>query len=201
MEKDKKLREDLDSKNQDNETEVDKDGQDESEEEESESESGDGAEESDESEEEEQLVPKKQLDQALARAKKAEAKLKDQEPKEPRKEVKPKAKTEDLTLSQSDVLYLAKAEIHEEDVEELVRIAKIQNKTLKETHNLSWVRSWLAERDEERATAEATATKNRPGSNKVKPSQVMEKARKGELPENPEDLADAAIRELENRAK
>lgn len=116
------------------------------------------------------------------RAEKAERRLKAKE--EPEKN--PEEKKE---LSQSDLIYLAKSDIHEDDIDEVLEIAKSQNKSLKEVHNLSWVKSWLNEKKEERKTAEATATGNkRSGPQTPDANRLYQEAQKGKYPDSKEEM-------------
>lgn len=102
------------------------------------------------------------------------------------KEVKPEA-----GLSNKDVLYLAKANINEADIDEIVNYAQKMGVTVKDAHE--HYAPILKERQEERRTAAATVTKggNR-GVAKETPEAIVAEAEKGNLP----DESDAAIEKL-----
>ena len=72
--------------------------------------------------------------------------------------------------------------------------AKLKGISVSEALKSSVVKTILAEKQEERKTANATSTGNaRRGSTKLNPSQLLEKANKGEMPDSDEDL-DALIK-------
>ena len=89
-------------------------------------------------------------------------------------------------LSQKDVIYLAKADIHEEDVDEVVELAKLKKITVAEAHK--YMTPILETRAEERKTASATQTKGGArGSAKVTGEDLIARAKEGKLPETDED--------------
>ena len=89
-------------------------------------------------------------------------------------------------LSQKDVIYLAKANIHEEDVDEVVELAKLKKITVAEAHK--YMTPILETRAEERKTASATQTKGGArGSAKVTGEDLIARAKEGKLPETDED--------------
>ena len=99
-------------------------------------------------------------------------------------------------LSQKDVIYLAKADIHEEDVDEVVELAKLKKITVAEAHK--YMTPILETRAEERKTASATQTKGGArGSVKVTGEDLMAQARKGKLPETDEDWDKLQLARLE----
>jgi hypothetical protein len=118
------------------------------------------------------------------RAEKAEKELKEGKKSE-HKEVTPKTDS----LSQTDLIAILKADIAEEDISEVTDYAKLKNISITEALKSSVVKTILSEKNEERKTANATATGNaRRGSTKQTPSQLLDNARKGELPDSDEDL-------------
>ena len=123
------------------------------------------------------------------RAEKAEGKL-----KEEKKEVI--APKKDDSLSQSDLIAIIKADVAEEDIEEVTVYAKIKNISVADALKTNIIKTVLADKKEERTTAAATNTGNaRKGSSRPNPSQLLEQAQKtGELPESEEDLT-ALVRE------
>ena len=99
-------------------------------------------------------------------------------------------------LSQKDVIYLAKANIHEEDVDEVVELAKLKKITVAEAHK--YMTPILETRAEERKTDSATQTKGGArGSAKVTGEDLMAQAREGKLPETDADWDKLAIARIE----
>lgn len=139
---------------------------------------------------------------SYARAKKAEA-----EARQLKKELeaiktasnKPVAKVEpsekqDVQLTQLDVIALSKANIPDDDIEEVIRWAKFNNITVKDALKDKTMTTILRDRAEMRQTAEATNTGNaRRGSAKLSDEQVLSNASKGKLPDDPEELAAARM--------
>lgn len=94
---------------------------------------------------------------------------------------------EEKGLSQKDVLYLAKADIHETNVDEVLELAKAMKWDVKQAHE--YLKPRLKELDEFRKTAEAAQTK--PGARsvgKVTGEDLIEMARKGNVPETQEEI-------------
>ncbi len=120
------------------------------------------------------------------RAEKAEAQI-----KEKKEVITPKT---DNSLSQTDLIAILKADVAEEDIQEVTDYAKLKNISVVEALKSSVVKTILSEKKEERTTANATSTGNtRKGSSKSTSSQLLENARKGNLPDSDEDL-EALIR-------
>ena len=144
----------------------------------------------------EEFVKSKELSEnQKIRAEKAEEKLKEKE-----KEAQP-PKTEEGKLSQADLLYLAKADVHADDIDELVTIAKNAGKSVRETLQQGWVKSYLAEKQEERKTAEASVTKTKGmGRKSSSGEELLAKAEKGELPDKPEDIDKLVDAQLARKA-
>lgn len=100
------------------------------------------------------------------------------------KEEKKEEKNEE-GLSRKDIIYLAKADINEADVDEVVNYAEKMGVSVKDAHE--HFKPILKIRQEERATAQATQTKS-PRSSKVTSESILEKARQGQAPESDEDI-------------
>lgn len=82
-------------------------------------------------------------------------------------------------LSNKDILYLAKADIHDEDMDDVVAQARLQKISVAEAHQ--FMKPILQERAEMRTTAAATNTRSGArGSAKTTPEEVLSKAHKGE---------------------
>lgn len=147
--------------------------------------------------ESEELVKAKKIAQdQRVRAEKAEKELKNLKSKP----VDPDPKPGSSDLSQGEIIYIAKADVHEDDIPELLKIARTNKISVSEAHKLSWVRTWLNERNEERATAEATAsTAKNKGSKSFSGADLLDKARtSGDLPDDPkamDQLVDARFAE------
>ena len=119
--------------------------------------------------------------QNFERAKKAEEDL---------KKLREKAATEQNGLSQQDVLVLAKADIHEDDLDEVIEFARFKKIPIKEALKNPTVKGILATKAEERKTAEVTLTRGgQRAASKVSGEDLLAKAeRTGELPESEADL-------------
>lgn len=130
---------------------------------------------------------------AYARMKKAEAEAKELKAKLKAQEAKPKPsqKQDGITAMDAMVLMGAKVTV-QEDIQEVVDYANYKNISVAEALQTSAIKSILAERAEQRTTAEATNTGSaRRGTSLPSPETILANAEKGKLPENPEDLAEA----------
>lgn len=116
------------------------------------------------------------------RAEKAEraAKAKTEVKTEVRTEVKVEAP------SIKDYIALKNANIHEDDVDEVVEYAKFKKVSISEALKSSVIKATLAEKQEHRQTAQATNTgKTKGGNSNVSGETLLEKASKtGEVPED-----------------
>lgn len=131
--------------------------------------------------------------QNFERLKKAEADL-----KEAREKLKsaPTSENKEEALSTKDVLYLAKADVHEDDVNEVLEWSKFKKVSIAEAHKQ--LKATLQVRAEERKSAETANVSNvRRGPTKVTAETLLDNAKAGKLPENDDDIArlvDARIR-------
>jgi hypothetical protein len=142
---------------------------------------------------EEELTPEQIADlkkkaevssQNFERAKKAEADL-----KEARKKLQEgnTAENKAEVLSTKDVLYLAKADVHEDDVNEVLEWSKFKKISVQEAHKQ--LKGTLEVRAEQRKSAETANISNvRRGPTKVTAETLLENAKAGKLPENDEDI-------------
>ena len=101
---------------------------------------------------------------------------------------------------------MTEAKVSSEDFDEIVRVSKILDKTVAETLKDKTMQSILNERQEERRTAEATATgRARSAPSKQSGEDLLNRAAKGDLPDSDADiakLAEASLqRELDKRAR
>lgn len=113
-------------------------------------------------------TPEESVDDLKARLAKAEEEKENQKKRAEKAEKKAKeapkveeVKT-DSTMSQKDILYIAKAEIHEDDMEEFTNTMSKMGMTAKEAHEFLAPR--FAVKAEERKTAAATQTKSPRGT-------------------------------------
>ena len=123
-----------------------------------------------------------------ARAKKAEAAIIKAKSK-PKTETK--APTTDGKLSTFDLLALQKANIEtEEDLDEVVRWADYNKISVSEALKSNILKATLSERAEERKSAMAVNTgPGRRSGGAVSEERLMADAKKGIMPDNPEDIA------------
>ena len=138
-------------------------------------------------------------DNYKVRAEKAEKEFKALKEKLESKESK------DSNLSQTDVITLAKADIHEDDIDEVLDFARYRKVSVKEALGSGVIKSLLAERKEERATAEATSTGNkRAGTRTVSGEELLSQAQTGKVPDTKEGieaLVEARFQSKANRKK
>lgn len=95
-------------------------------------------------------------------------------------------------LSSKDIIAINRANIHEDDLDEIVDYAKYKKISIAEALKSSVITTLLNDKAEQRKTAEATNT--RPASRsstKVSDEDIVLKSEKGEIPEDPEVLARA----------
>jgi len=136
---------------------------------------------SEKNEEVEELKKKANLaDNYKKRAEKAEVKLKkfENQPKE--------------DLSSDDILALAKADLHDEDIAEVREWAKFKSIPVKEALSDPMMKSSIAQREIDRRNAEASNTKGKTGDTKRDAEVIKERASQGDLPESDEDIAKLA---------
>ena len=99
-------------------------------------------------------------------------------------------KNDEQSLSTKDTLALMNAKVSSEDVDEVLRIAKVLGKSVADTLKDKTMLSILTERGEERNTAAATQTgKTQRGVTKTTGEDLLSKAEQtGEVPESKEDM-------------
>lgn len=92
-------------------------------------------------------------------------------------------------LSTEDIYGLMEAKVPKEDIGEVRDYANLKGLTIAEALNAPMVKSILADKAEQRRTAAATQGKGgQRGAGKVSGETLLEKARKGELPEGDADI-------------
>ncbi len=92
-------------------------------------------------------------------------------------------------LSTKDIYVLMDAKVPQEDVDEVVDYARFKGISVAEALKTSTIKATLAERGEQRITANATNTgASRRGTSQQSGESLMEQARRGNLPEKDEDI-------------
>lgn len=109
------------------------------------------------------------------------------------------AKEEKSDIASKDILYLAKADIHEDDLNDVLEWAKFKNISVHEAHKQ--LKGTLDVRAEERKTAEAANTKSTRSSSAVTGEKLLERALQNELPEKDEDIERLAEARINARRK
>lgn len=109
------------------------------------------------------------------RAEKAEGEL---------KKIKPQESKTDTNLTWKDQYALNEAKVPLEDVDEVVEYATLKKISVAEALKSNVVKTILAQNAEHRKTAEAASTaSSKRTTTKVSPEAIIERARKGEIPE------------------
>lgn len=106
-------------------------------------------------------------------------------------EVKPETKQtqNEQSLSIKDTFALMKADVSEDDIEDVAEYAKFKKISIAEALKSSVVKSMIAEKEEFRKSQEASTTPNaKRGTPKVTDDVILENARKGKLGESEEDI-------------
>lgn len=152
-------------------------------------------------EEETPSLSKEELDALRAKAAKAEEleEKNKQLYERAKKAEKAKAPSKEDGLSPVDIIYLAKVDIHDEDLPEVLEYAKKMGVSVKDAH--AHYKPILAEKAEERKTASATQTKGGArGSSKTTGADLLARAeRTGELPDTDEGMRALAQARLDRK--
>jgi hypothetical protein len=136
--------------------------------------------------------------QLYARLKKSEGFVKDKdgkwvkETKPPTVEAKiePTIVADTSKLSQSDLLTLARTDIADEDIADVVEYATLKKISISEALKSSVVKGILADKAETRKVAEGTSTGGgKRGNAKLSDEALMANARAGKMPESDEDIS------------
>ena len=147
--------------------------------------------------------------QLFARAKKAEGfTLKDNQwVKEPKPEPKPEpvvqTAPEEQGITPRDTIAIMKANVHEDDIGEVMEYAKFKGISIAEAIKAPILKATLAEKTEQRQTAQATTTgRTRSGAVQKSGDSLVEKASStGELPESDADMSALAAARLDRVVK
>jgi len=119
--------------------------------------------------------------QEYARNQKIRAEKAEEKPSKPTTTAK---KDDDSNLSSVDTIAIIKANIHEDDIEEVIKASKILGKSIGETLKDATMRSILNTREEERKTAEAANTNTaKPGTKQVSGDELNQNLSKGQVPD------------------
>ena len=104
--------------------------------------------------------------------------------KEPIKVTTTAKKDDNSNLSSVDTIAIIKANVHEDDIEEVIKASKLLGKSISETLKDSTFKTILNTREEERKTAEATNTNTaKPGTKQVSGDELKQNLSKGQVPE------------------
>lgn len=136
------------------------------------------------------------------RAERAEKELKALKAQGGGKKEEKEAPKDDNSLSPKDYLALTENRIGSDDFDEVVRLSKIMDKSIAETLKDKTAQLIIKNRIEERATAEATATKStRQKSGQSTDERLLSDLNKGILPETEEGAAALAKAQFETLLK
>jgi hypothetical protein len=104
-------------------------------------------------------------------------------------------------LSTADIIALTRANIEDEDIDEVLDYARYRKISVAEALKSSVVKATLSERAEERKSAQAVYTGGgtRRAGGSVSDERLMADASKGNLPESEADLARLTILRMKNR--
>ena len=130
--------------------------------------------------------------QLYERAKKAETALKEVKAQKPVEKAEVKSE-----LSNKDFLYLAKADVHEDDVDIVLEWAKFKGVDVKQAHKD--MKPILDTKAEERKSAQATQTKGSRGASKPTHDEVLSQASQGNLPEKDADIESLAAARMASK--
>lgn len=108
---------------------------------------------------------------------------------------------QDSSLSQNDIIYLAKTDIHEDDISYVTEYAQKFGLSVKEAHEQT--KPILGVRNEERTTAEATSTKSPRGKKQLTGAELVRKVEEsGEIPTDDRGMQEyIAARQASQRTK
>lgn len=104
-------------------------------------------------------------------------------------------------LTTSDILAITRAQINEEDLDEVLEYAKFKKTSVSEALKSSILRATLAEKSEERTSAQAVNTGGgrRANNGAISDERLMADAAKGMLPDSDADIARIARLRLKNK--
>lgn len=102
-----------------------------------------------------------------------------------------KGKAAEAALSTSDMYTLVKADVHPDDIQEVIDYATLKKISVKDAVNTSVVKNILSDKKAERESSSAANTKVTPkaGNGRISDEQLVINARKGIMPDNDEDMS------------
>lgn len=104
------------------------------------------------------------------------------------------------SLSTPDILALTKANIDEEDIDEVLDYANYKKISIKEALNSNILKATLSEKKEQRNSAAVVNTgATRRGSSQISDDRLLADARKGIMPESEADIARLTILKFKNK--
>lgn len=112
------------------------------------------------------------------------------------------SKKEPITgeLSQNDLIFLAKSDIHEDDISDVTEWAKFKGISVKDAY--AQMKPTLAIRQEERTTAQVTSTKSGRGKKPVTGDDLLEKANTtGEIPTDDQGMRELILAKQKSRGR
>lgn len=135
-------------------------------------------------------IPEEDVDELRHKLATAEAQKEHWRAKAQKAKETPKAPVEQASVSLKDQIALVNAKVHEDDVDEVLEYAKFKKIPVSEALKTSVIKTSLAEKAEQRATAEATHTsRSRGTSSKTSDEALLSKASKtGEIPDSDDDI-------------
>lgn len=138
--------------------------------------------EDNEAEEETITIPKKKWTEALAKQEHWKKKANTSKPEVP-------ATQSEHAISFKDSFALAKANVEEDDIEEIADYAKMKKISITEALKTNFVKNLLSEKTEYKKSQEASTTTNaKRGTPKITDDVILENARKGKLGDSEEDI-------------
>jgi hypothetical protein len=127
-------------------------------------------------------IPKKKWTEALAKQEHWKKKA-----TTPKTEVT--ATQNEPALSFKDSFALAKANVEEDDIEEVADYAKLKKITITEALKSNFVKSLLKEKEEFKKSQEASTTPNtKRATPKITDDVILDNARKGKMPESEDEI-------------
>jgi len=142
---------------------------------------------------------KKDLQSALAQKEHWRTKAESKE--ETKVETKIETKEEKDTLLPEDLYALMEAKVPREDIVEVKRAAQLWGKSITEVLNDPLLKATLSARSEERATAAAAITKNNRPATKETEEGIINKALRGEIPDDANEIEKLAAARMKSRLK
>lgn len=124
-----------------------------------------------------------------AKNKKLYARLKETKEEKPEPKEEPKAPSKSNKLTPMDIIALSKADIPEEDIQEVLDYAEYKKIPVSEALKSPVVRATLSEKKEERASAQAANVRTTArGTQKVTPDKLLSDMKSGKVPDNDDDM-------------